>query len=84
MQIFMKKLRFEMIQAVQATKYIANGIKKLLQSGEINGDLDESKTSISIYLRSDDVNNPPPKYFRGSNHHPRLSNLLGHNWKPWN
>lgn len=72
-----------MIQASAATEYIATELNKLIQANQIKGKLKKSKSSVSIYLRTKDPNNPPPKYFRGSNHHPTLANLLGHNWKPW-
>ena len=72
-----------MIQASQATQYIAQGIENIINANQIKGKLKKSKTSISIYLRTKDPDNPPPKYFRGSNHHPKLSNLLRYRWKPW-
>lgn len=73
-----------MIQASSATKYIADELDKLKQSGQLNGKLTRSVSSISIYLRSKDPNNPPSKYFRSSDHHPTHRNLLHNNWKPWN
>lgn len=72
-----------MIQASVATKYIADELEKLIQSNQIKGKLNRSKSSISIYLRTKDADNPPPKYFRGSNHHPTHASLLGNKWKPW-
>ena len=73
-----------MIQASAATDYIATELNKLIQANQINGKLDKSKSSVSIYLRTKDPNNPPPKYFRGSDHHITHASLLLNKWKPWN
>ena len=52
---------------------------KLIKSKEINGELNKSNNSISIYLKVKNVT--PQKIVRGSNHHPKHSRFVGH--KPW-
>ena len=73
-----------MIQALSAITYIENEFKKLKASGNLNGKIHRSATSVSLYVNTKRPDPNPQKSIRSSNHHPNMKNMLAGNRAPWN